>query len=165
MVGMVATACAPAKKEIKNWVSVPAVQTAENASVRVRFEPLKRDKRFFVSFQLVVDNKTDQALTLDWNQTQYLRNGKPYGPFAFRGIDPESIKKAIPPDTIGPGQTFSREIFPVNLVAFTPMREEVMDREGKGLFPGPIPAGQNGIRLVLKQGRKDIVETLTADIQ
>ncbi|MBW1782570.1 MAG: hypothetical protein JRL30_17730 [Deltaproteobacteria bacterium] len=161
---MVLTACAPAKRS-KSWTSIPPVQTKETRFFDVRFEPLKKDKRFFVVFRLDVRNKTSRELTIDWNKTRYLHNGRPYGVFAFPGIDPATIKKAIPPDTIAPGDTFSKEVFPVNLVAFTPMRDEVLDKKGKGLFPGPIPAGQSGIHLVVGQGGKDIVQKLTVEIQ
>jgi len=158
------TACAPAKGA-RDWVSIPPVQSEENRSLDVRFEPLKNDKRFFVSFRLDIRNKTDRELTIDWNKTRYLHNGKPSGVFVFRGIDPASIKKVIPPDTIAPKATFSREIFPAHLVAFTPMREEVLDKKGEGLFPGPIPAGENGIRLVVKENGKETVRNLTVEIQ
>ncbi len=158
------TACAPAKT-VKDWASSPPVQVGENRSFDVRFEPLKKDKRFFVSFRLAIRNKTDRDLTIDWNKTLYLHNGRPNGIFVFRGIDPATIKKVIPPDTIAPGTTFSREIFPAHLVAFTPMREEVLDKKGEGLFPGPIPAGENGIRLVVKQDGNDTVQNLTVEIR
>jgi hypothetical protein len=157
-------ACAPAKGA-RDWASIPPVRSEENRSLDVRLEPLKNDKRFFVSFRLDIRNKTDRELTIDWNKTRYLHNGKSNGVFVFRGIDPASIKKVIPPDTIAPGTTFSREIFPANLVAFIPMREEVLDRKGEGLFPGPIPAGENGIRLVVKENGKETVRKLTVEIQ
>jgi hypothetical protein len=158
------TACAPAKGA-RNWESIPPVQTGEGRSFDVRLEPLKRDKRFFVSFRLDVRNTGNTELAIDWNKTRYLHNGKPNGVFVFRGIDPATIKKVIPLDTIAPGTTFSREIFPANLVAFTPMREEVLNNKGEGLFPGPLPGGGNGIRLVVKQNGTDMVQHLTVEIR
>lgn len=158
------TACAPTKAA-RDWVSAPPVQTGETHTFDVRFEPLKKDKRFFISFRLDIRNKTDRDLTIDWNKTHYLHNGRANGVFVFQGIDPETIKHAIPPDTIAPGTTFSREIFPAHLVAFTPMREEVLDKEGKGLFPGPIPAGKNAIHLVVGQNGKEIVQELSVEIK
>jgi hypothetical protein len=158
------TACAP-EKGVRDWTSIPSVQAGQNRFFDVRFEPLKRDKRFFVLFRLDVTNKTDQELIIDWNKTRYFYNGQENGPFVFKGIDPATIQNAIPPDTIAPGGTFSREIFPANLVAFAPMREEVLDKKGKGLFPGPIPAGENGIRLVVGQNGKEIVQKLTVEIR
>ncbi|MDQ1336061.1 MAG: hypothetical protein QG552_3011 [Thermodesulfobacteriota bacterium] len=158
------TACAPAKGG-REWASIPPVQTGETPSFDVQFEPLKKDKRFFVSFRLDVKNKTDRALTIDWNRTHYLHNGKDYGVFAFQGIDPATLKHAIPPDTIAPGTAFSREIFPAHLVAFTPMREEVLNKNGAGLFPGPLPSGENGIRLVVTKDGNEIAQNLTVEIR
>jgi len=158
------TACAPTKGA-RDWASIPPVQTEETRSFDVRFEPLKKDKRFFVSFRLDVKNKSDRSLAIDWNKTRYLHNGRPNGVFVFRGIDPGSIKKVIPPDTIAPKTTFSREVFPAHLVAFTPMREEVLNKKGEGLFPGPLPAGENGISLVVGQDGKEMVQELSVEIR
>ena len=90
------TACAPTKK-IKNWVSSPSVQKGGNQSFEARFEPLKGDKKFFVSFRLSVRNKIDKRLKIDWNKTRYIYKGQPYGGFVFYGIDPATIKDSIPP--------------------------------------------------------------------
>jgi hypothetical protein len=158
------TACAQTKTA-RDWASTPPVQTGENRYFDVRFEPLKKDKRFFVSFRLDVRNTGDRELTIDWNKTRYLHNGRPNGVFVFQGIDPATTKMAIPSDTIAPGTTFSREIFPAHLVAFTPMREEVLDKKGEGLFPGPLPAGENAIRLVVGQNGKEIVLELSVEIK
>jgi len=157
-------ACAPTKK-IKNWISNPSVQKGGNKSFEARFEPLKGDKKFFVSFRLSVMNKTDKNLKIDWNKTRYIHKGRPYGGFVFYGIDPATIKDSIPPDFIEPGKLFSKEIFPTNLVAFTPIREVVLDKEGKGIYPGPIPAGENGISLVILQGEQEIGEKIVLDIR
>ena len=158
------TACAPTKK-IKDWISSPSVQKGGNKSFGARFEPLKGDKKFFVSFRLSVMNKTDKSLKIDWNKTRYIHKGQPYGGFVFYGIDPATIKDSIPPDFIEPGKLFSKEIFPTNLVAFTPIREVVLDKEGKGIYPGPIPAGENGISLVILQGEQKIVEKIVLNIR
>ncbi|MBL7204633.1 MAG: hypothetical protein ISS63_09905 [Desulfobacteraceae bacterium] len=158
------TACAPTKK-IKNWVSNPSVQKGGNRSFEARFEPLKGDKKFFVSFRLSVMNKTDKSLKVDWNKTRYIYKGRPYGGFVFYGIDPATIKDSIPPDLIAPGKLFSKEIFPTNLVAFTPIREEVLNKKGRGIYPGPIPAGENGISLVILQGEQEIVEKIVLNIR
>lgn len=158
------TACAPTKR-IKDWVSSPSVQEAGNKSFEATFEPLKGDKKFFVSFRLSVRNKTDEALKIDWNKTRYVYKGRPYGGFVFYGIDPATIKDSIPPDLIAPGELFSKEIFPTNLVAFTPIRRDVLNKKGRGIYPGPIPAGENGIYLVILQGGQEIVEKILLNIR
>ena len=158
------TACAPTKK-IKNWVSSPSVQEGGNKFFEASFEPIKGDKKFFVSFRLSVKNKTDKSLKIDWNKTRYIYKGQPYGGFVFYGIDPATIKESIPPDFVEPGRLFSKDIFPASLVAFTPIREVVLDKKRKGIYPGPIPVGQNGISLVILQGEQEIVEKILLNIR
>ena len=158
------TACAPTKK-IKNWISNPSVQKEVNKYFGARFEPLKGEKKFFISFRLSVMNKTDKVLKIDWNKTRYIYKGQPYGGFVFYGINPADIKNSIPPDLIAPGKLFSKKVFPANLVAFTPIREEVLDMKGKGIYPGPIPAGRSGISLVIMQGEQEVVQKIMLDIR
>ena len=72
------SACVTAKTN--TWSSRPSTQQVQNADFSAQLTPLKRDKEPFVSFRLFIENKTDQDLKIDWNQTRYLVNGKAYGP-------------------------------------------------------------------------------------
>jgi len=153
-------ACVPAK----TWISSPSTQLMQNSDFSARLTPLKRDKGHFVSFRLFIDNKTSHSLKIDWDQTRYLVNGKSYGKVVFPGIDPASIKKSIPPDTIPAHGTFDREVFPLKLVAFAPMREEILDKEGRGLYPGPLPEGKNSIDLAIYKGDRLMRQRITVDI-
>ena len=155
------TACVPAK----TWISRPSTQQVQNTDFSARLTPLKRDKEHFVSFRLFIDNKTDRKLKIDWNRTRYLVNGKAYGPFVFPNIDPATIKTSIPPATIPANGTFTREVFPLKLVAFAPMRQEILDGEGRGLYPGPLPAGKNAMDLIIYQGDRQLRQRITVDIE
>jgi len=155
-------ACAPAKK---TWISSPSTQQVQNTDFSAQLTPLKRDKEHFVSFRLFIDNKTDQKLKIDWNQTRYLINGKAFGPFVFPDIDPATIKTSIPPATIPASGTFSKEVFPLKLVAFAPMRQEILDGEGRGLYPGPLPKGKNTMDLVVYKGDRQLRQRITVDIE
>lgn len=155
------TACVPAK----TWISSPSTQQVQNIDFSARLTPLKRDKEHFVSFRLFIDNKTDRKLKIDWNRTRYLVNGKAYGPFVFPNIDPATIKTSIPPATIPENGTFTREVFPLKLVAFAPMRQEILDGEGRGLYPGPLPAGKNTMDLIIYQGDRQLRQRITVDIE
>ena len=151
--------------ETKSWTSTPQTRQVQNADFSAQLTPLKRDKANFVSFRLLIDNKTNQPLKIDWNKTRYLCDGKSYGPVVFPGIDPATIKESIPPAVIPAGATFSREIFPLKLVAFAPMREQILDGEGRGLYPGPLPQGENTIDLVIYQRERQIRQRITVDIR
>lgn len=50
-------------------------------------------------------------------------------------------------------------------MAFTPIREEVLNKKGRGIYPGPIPAGENGISLVILQGEQEIVDKIVLKIR
>ena len=154
-------ACVPAK----TWISSPSTQQVKNADFSARLTPLKRDKEHFVSFRLFIDNKTGQNLKIDWNQTRYLCNGKSYGKMVFPDIDPATIKTSIPPTIIPANGTFSKEVFPLKLVAFAPMREEILDKEGRGLYPGPLLEGKNSIDLAIYKGDRLIRQRITVDIK
>ena len=152
-------------EKTKSWTSIPPTRQVQNADFSAQLTPLKRDKENFVSFRLSIDNRTNQPLKIDWNQTRYRCDGKSYGPVVFPGIDPAAIKESIPPAVVPAGGTFSREIFPLKLVAFAPMREQVLDGEGRGLYPGPLPQGENTIDLVIYQGEHQIRQPITVDIR
>ena len=141
------------------WIADPEVQTIRNPSYEVAFEPLKEEAAFFVYFRLSVSNQSGKDLMIDWNRTQYLRNGKSYGVFVFQGIDPDDIKnQTIPPDIVPAGGTFTKEIAPYRLLARAPIRSR-SSNAGK-IEPGLIPVGRNGIRLVMTDDGNEIIETL-----
>ena len=41
----------------------------------------------------------------------------------------------------------------------------MLDKEGKGIYPGLIPAGESGISLVILQGEHEIVEKIVLNIR
>jgi hypothetical protein len=158
---LVLAGCAPTKM----WTSSPVIQTSSNPYYEAQIEPLTRDHNFFVSFRLVVTNRTDIDLEIDWNKTRYFHNNRIGGAFVFKGIDPKTVKElTIPPDIITPGQTFSKEIMPVKLIAWSPLRESRPAGE-RGFSPGMLPAGENGLMLVVMQDGKPTVEKITVDIE
>ena len=156
-----AAGCATTKKI---WTSQPEVQKAANPSYEARLEPITLGHHFFVMFKLEITNNTDKNLEIDWNQTRYLYNGRSHGVFVFKGIDPKSVKNAIPPDIIPPGVTFSKEIAPLKLVAWAPIKDKSVKAGQRGISPGVLPVGQNGIFLVLIQDGKKIVAKMTVKI-
>lgn len=154
--------CAP----VMVSVSDPAIQTASNLYYEAQLEPLKQGIRSFVVFRLTVANKTETELQIDWNKTRYLFNGKPHGLYVFRGIEPEAIKyRTIAPDIISPRDTFTRIIAPQELLAYAPFREQhTLSPDESAISGGPIPAGENGILLVVKKSGEEITGKLVVRI-
>lgn len=148
----------------KVWISSPAVQTAGNPYYEAKIEPLKSGNKFFVSFQLVVTNRTDKNLEIDWNKTRYIYNNSTHGVFVFDGIRPEDIKNmTIPADTIDSGHPFSKVISPFKLLARAPIKDRYADRPV--ISPGIMPIGKNGIHLVVRQKGKEIIEKMSVNIE
>lgn len=145
----------------KTWTSTPVLQRAGNPAYEVRLEPLKDGNRFYVAFRLTLINKTEKTLEIDWNKTRYMYEGRASGGFVFGGIDPETVKDAIPPDLVPGGGTFSKEISPTKLIAYVPLAERSLEGGKKGIYPGPIPEGENGVFLVVRQNGKEISENIT----
>lgn len=146
------------------WFAIPEIQIGQNPYYEAQIEPLKTEKNFFNYFQLTISNKTDEELKVCWNKSQYLRNGSPNGIFIFEGITPEDIKNLTIPDEAIPGRgMLSKTIAPYRLVAWTPLGGRTTG-DGR-INPGIIPAGRNGICLVLIKDGKEIVEILEVNIE
>jgi hypothetical protein len=144
----------------------PAVQTLENASYRIAFEPKKMDGNFFRIFLLTVQNKGAGDIEIDWNRTRYLYEGKEAAGFVFQGITPADVSAgAIPSDVVPAGGTFFREIAPHRLIAFAPIRDKSVVPGESGISAGPLPGGKNGISLTLRKDGKEIRERLEISIE
>jgi hypothetical protein len=148
----------------KVWTSTPEIQTLSNDYLDAHLKPLKRGHNFFVSFELLVINKTNKNLQIDWNETKYILNNKVYGVFVFKGIKPEDIKNAtVPPDNIYAGKYISKVISPLRLLAGTPRRD--LSKDELAISPGIIPVGENGIYLVIRYNNNKIIEKMTIQIE
>ncbi len=148
----------------KQWESRPASRKVETSSFTATLVPEKEGKHTFVAFRLILENKTDKPLQIDWNQTTYFVNGKPNGLFWFRGIDPRTMKGAVPPDAVPAKSRFEKLIFPVKLVAYAPVQNDMLRDGGPGIYPGPMPEGENEVALVVVLNGRKITERLTFTI-
>jgi hypothetical protein len=152
--------CACAAAPVQKWRSEPARQTIAGPDLRADMEPFKEGADFFVGFRLTLHNDGPTPLTLDWNQTRYLHNGRDEGVFVFRGIDPATIQGKIPAEVLAPGATFTQEIFPLRTIAFLPSSQIPKDGR-RGFIPGILPSGENGILLVLGRNGQESRQKLS----
>ena len=134
------TACSPTQ----SWISSPLKQTADDGLIHIEFEPQKNYQLYYDSFLIVVTNNSSKPIQIDWNRSRYLLNGKPYGTFGFEGITKDNINN-LPSDTIPPGKSLSKIIFPLNLIAWKPYRSDVQD--APAFSAGPVPEGTSGLAL------------------
>jgi hypothetical protein len=155
----ITTGCAPTLISI----STPEIQTVENSYYTAQFEPLAEGKNYFDGFRLKVTNNTQKDLEINWNKTHYIYNGRNLGIFVFKGIEPENIKNStIPPDTISAGQSFTKDISPLKLLAREPLTGKSA-KAGK-ITSGPIPKGESGIFLFIRQNGNSIKEKMAVKI-
>jgi phospholipid-binding lipoprotein MlaA len=148
-------------KEI--YSSKPEIQRVSNDYFTAELEPLiKEGQGFFSTFRFVLTNKTDQELSLDWENSYYLFNGRRNGLFLWEGVTWDSLKeiRSQPLVLVAPGSTFTKVIFPTALVG----RASIMIKGGVEYTQGALPEGENGIALVVRQDGKVISEQMVVTI-
>lgn len=148
----------------KQWNSHPATQAVVRPGYAIELSAVREDKPFFTAFAITIKNSGSQPLKVDWQKSRYLHKDKPNGRFMFAGLTNEAIKQALPADTIAPGGRLAKKIWPINLVTFAPYRDGTVGAGTSGFSRGVIPAGENGIRLVLQTAGKAAVESLSIAI-
>lgn len=164
LIGLVLWSCSAIDAPSEGvWTAQPEFRGADNQLFNARLEPRKGEAPYYAFFLLTIVNKSDGQLVLDWNESRYLLNGKPQGMLVFQGVDPQTVKNAtIPVETIPPGGRFSRELMPLRLIAWNPVKAETANQPG--ITPGMLPAGENGIRLVFRQASGPVTLPLTVRI-
>ncbi len=154
---IVFTGCAPTRI----WISQPASQTVSNKYYDAKFEPQKNGYNYFNAFRLVITNNTGKDFSIDWNKTRYLYKNKAYGTFVFAGVNEKNIHN-LPPDIVPAGGTLTKVISPLKMVAWKPLKTRHVDTPG--FSRGPIPEGENGIYLVVRQDGQEIRAKITLTI-
>jgi hypothetical protein len=151
--------------KIRVWTSTPVLQTASNEHFEAELEPLlKVEEKFFNAFRLVITNKTNHNLTIDWEKTRYICNGQNRGGFAFDGLTAENINNP-PPDTISPDGTLEKVIWPVKLIGYERLDSPNVKIGDSGFSRGIIPEGKNSVDLVIRQNSQEIREKITLNIE
>ena len=80
-------------------------------------------------------------------------------------MDPENIRKqTIPEDIVPAGGIFLKEIAPYKMLARAPLRSRERKEGEKAIKFGPLPAGENGILLVVRQDGQEIREKIAVNI-
>lgn len=152
------------------YESQPEVRTVEGSTFVARLEPFKDlepafdefrkyQEPIFNAFRLAVENRSTLPLVVDWERSRYLHAGRPQGRFMFQGVNAENLH-APPSDTILPGETLSKVIWPVGLIAYAPYVSPSVRPGQSGFARGPLPQGENGIELVLVQEGKMLRQRL-----
>jgi len=154
------TACAG----VEVYFSNPEVQRVSNDYFTAELEPqLKPGQSFFATFRFAFTNKTNQELKIDSENTYYLINGRSNGRFLWEGVTWDGLKeiRSKPLVPVAPGDTITMIIFPKKLVG----RGSAMATGGVQYTMGPLPEGENGILLIVRQNGKVIREKMVVSIR
>lgn len=79
-------------------------------------------------------------------------------------IFPRKIK-LFGDERVSAGKTFSKEIAPYRMLARAPLRPKERSEGEKAIKTGPLPAGENGILLVIRQDGQEISDKVTVKIE
>ena len=149
---------------VEVYSSSPVVQKMSNDYFNVELEPQHQEgQNFFTSFRFVLTNKTKKDLHVDWENTFYLLNGRRSGRFLWEGVDWEALKKIRnqPLVPVAAGATVTAVVFPKSLAG----RSKIGTTTGLRYTRGPLPAGENGMFLVVKQNGREIREEIVVKIE
>jgi len=149
---------------VEVYSSSPAVQKMSNNYFNVELEPQHQEgQNFFTSFRFVLTNKTKKDLHVDWENTFYLVNGRRSGRFLWEGVDWEALKKIRnqPLVPVAAGDTVTAVVFPKSLAG----RSKIGTTTGLRYTRGPLPAGENGMFLVVRQNGREIRKKIVVKIE
>ena len=148
---------------VEVYSSDPEVQRASNDYFVAELKPqLKEGQGFFTTFRLVLTNKTNNELNLDWENTFYLLNNQVKGRLLWEGVTWDGLKeiRGQPLVPIAAGETFTAVIFPKQLLG----RASAAAPRGVQYTQGALPEGENGIDLVVRQNGQVIHEKMVVTI-
>ena len=148
---------------VEVYSSNPEAQRTSNDYFVAELKPqLKEGQGFFVTFRLVLTNKTKKELNLDWENTFYLLNSREKGRFLWEGVTWDGLKekRGQPLVPIAAGDTLTAVIFPKQLLG----RASGTAPGGVQYTQGGLPEGENGIGLVVRQNGKVIREKMVVTI-
>lgn len=139
-----------------SWKAEPPVMQGGNESFDAK-ATVACNSHGCNGFELLVKNKTDRTLEVDWNKTRFIAGGQAAGGFMFAGVVYRDRNNSKPSDIVFASGTMSKGIWPNNLVEFNtfPFIEWVHK---------PMPQGEVGIYLTVVVDGKEISQKLTTII-
>lgn len=100
-------------------------------------------------FVVEIANKTDQPLEIVWDKTQYVEAGQTRGGVVFEGIRFMEKDAPKPPGIVLPNGKLTKELVPSINIDFQG------GRYGSGWHTTPMPRGDVGLFLTVKQGDRE----------
>lgn len=110
------------------------------------------------SFEVTLNNTTEETLEIDWNRSYYINNSKADGGLYFNGIIVAQRNNPRSPDIILPKSSFQRTLVPNNSLELS-------------LFPlahwttKTFKGDSHGVYLTLKSGAKEAIVNVSVNLK
>lgn len=110
------------------------------------------------SFEVTLNNTTEETLEIDWNRSYYINNSKPDGGLYFDGIIVAQRNSPRSPDIILPKSSFQKALVPNNSLELS-------------LFPlahwktKTFQGDSHGVYLTLKSGAKEEIVNVSVNLK
>lgn len=148
----------------------PSFETVDNEYFDLLIEPQpSAGHYYFNAFRFVLTNKTSRPLSIVWEESYYLLNGRKNGQFGWEGMTFEKLKeiRRNPYVAIKAGDTLTGVVFPLKMLARLSLSERARLGESRPedqFAMGPLPQGKNGMLLTVRADGKIIQETVVFEI-
>lgn len=152
----------PDMMKYKYTVTPDSLQQETN-NYSIKIDPLIYNYQF-TGFTLIIDNKSDKPVEVDWNKTLFINDGQTSGGFTYEGIVFAERNNPKMPDIVFPRSRMSKLIYPSNLVTYN------APSTASGIYiPGgwgkiPIDGGNAGVYLTLRHEGKEESFQLAFDV-
>lgn len=134
-----------------NNVDIPT----ENKELSFKIIPINPSSiAGYSAFILNIQNKTDRDMEIDWNKTNFIKDGSTSGTFMFEGIVYKDRNTVKANDVIFANSTFTKTIYPNNYVKF----------DSYGWYHVGTGLGSQGAYVVIIDGQKTIKQKVIVNI-
>lgn len=155
---------------VKVFHANPTVATVSNQYFDLQLEPQPAaGHTYFNAFRFVLTNKTNGPLSIVWEESFYLLNGRKNGQFGWEGMTFDELKEIRnnPYIKVGAGNSLTAVVFPMKLLARLDPKKRARLGESRSedqFVRGPLPQGKNGMLLTVRMDGKVIQETVFFEI-
>jgi len=138
------------------WEIASGEGAVSNQYFRAWIKPASYDnvKEGYRAFLLTVQNKTDDVIVLDWNESRFIENDRENGGFIFSGVLYSMKDDPKAPDLITANSKFTKYLLPLAYL-------ENVDGSWQHM---PMKQGVNGMLLAVRFGDKLVKEKMTVTL-
>ncbi|MDR1660433.1 MAG: hypothetical protein LBR94_08890 [Desulfovibrio sp.] len=91
----------------------------EDKEIKLTIAPVFVEVGFINAFNMSIENKTNNDISIDWKNVYFIENGRPNGGFMFEGVMYAKRNEPQQPFLVFAKSSNNIKIYPVNYVAFS----------------------------------------------